>query len=775
MKFSNGNWLTREGFNIASPRRLKQVLRQANELVCYASYHDSPARSATIGGPLFTIRITSPLENVVRVRVEHNQGVLVRGPEFSMSEAAVGSVSTGEDEAAVWLKTGSLIVRIPKAAPWSMEFWDGDRLLTRSAPRAMGYIRDAQGQAFMREQLRLGVGENVYGLGERFTAFVKNGQSVDIWNEDGGTNSEQSYKNVPFYLTNRGYGVLVNHPEAVSMEVASEKVSEVQFSVDGEALEYLVINGPTPKEVLTRYTTLTGKPALPPAWSFGLWLTTSFTTDYDEETATSFIEGMVERKIPLSVFHFDCFWMREYEWCNFEWDERAYPDPVGMLARLHDRGLKVSVWINPYIGQRAALFAEAQAAGYLLKRPDGSVWQWDLWQPGMGIVDFTNPEARAWFADKLHRLMAMGVDAFKTDFGERIPLDVVYADGSDPKKMHNYYAYLYNRTVFEALAERRPDDAVVFARSATVGSQQFPVHWGGDCQATYESMAESLRGGLSLGLSGFGFWSHDIGGFEGTPTADLYKRWIAFGLLSTHSRLHGNASYRVPWLFDEESVDVLRYFAELKNQLMPYLYQAAIDAHQFGWPVMRAMMMEFPEDIGTAGLDRQYMLGDALLVAPVMSADGNAQFYLPEGEWVHLLTDSTLTGGGWRQERFDYFSLPAYVRPNSLIAIGAGREQPDYDYAEGVGLHLFSLADGRAANLMVPNLAGETILTARAERSGGHIVIEVDNPQEKAWSLVLRGGVRASAVDSGEIAEGSPGQLIRPHLGTQRISIRLVE
>ena len=262
---------------------------------------------------------------------------------------------------------------------------------------------------------------------------------------------------------------------------------------------------------------------------------------------------MADRDLPLHVFHFDCFWMREFHWCNFEWDRRCFPDPAAMLARLKARGLRICVWINPYIAQRSALFDEGMAAGYLVKRPNGDVWQWDRWQAGMGLVDFTNPDACRWFGDKLRALVDMGVDCFKTDFGERIPTDVVWHDGSDPLKMHNYYAYLYNKTVFEVLEEKLGvGEAAVFARSATAGGQQFPVHWGGDSTATFESMAESLRGGLSLCLSGFGFWSHDMGGFEQTASADVYKRWCAFGLLSSHSRLHGSGSYRVPWLFDND-------------------------------------------------------------------------------------------------------------------------------------------------------------------------------------------------------------------------------
>ena len=316
--------------------------------------------------------------------------------------------------------------------------------------------------------------------------------------------------------------------------------------------------------------------------------------------------------------------MKEFNWCNFEWDKRVFPDPVGMLKRLKAKGVRICVWINPYIAQESTLFDEGMANGYLLKRPDGSVWAMGyvagrhgpggLHQPG-GVRVVRRQAARA--AGYGRGLLQDRLSA------SACPPDVVFFDGSDPLKMHNYYSFLYNRTVFGVLQEKfGQGNATVFARSATTGGQQFPVHWGGDSTATFESMAETLRGGLSLGLSGFGFWSHDMGGFEQTASADVYKRWCAFGLLSSHSRLHGSNSYRVPWLYDAEAVDVLRHFTKLKCRLMPYLFGAAVQAHTHGTPMLRAMTLEFPADPGCDTLDRQYMLGDALLVAPVFTADG---------------------------------------------------------------------------------------------------------------------------------------------------------
>ncbi|WP_246005260.1 alpha-xylosidase [[Actinomadura] parvosata] len=567
------------------------------------------------------------------------------------------------------------------------------------------------------------MGEVVYGLGERFGPLVKNGQTVEIWNADGGTSSEQAYKNVPFYLTNRGYGVFVDHPGHVSYEVGSEAVQRVQFSVTGESLEYLVIYGPSPKQILERYTALTGRPARLPAWSYGLWLSTSFTTDYDERTVTSFIDGMAERDLPLSVFHFDCFWMREFHWCDFQWDPRVFPDPEGMLARLHDKGLRVCVWINPYIAQRSPLFDEAAERGFLLRRPDGSVWQWDLWQAGMGLVDFTHPGAVEWFQSKLRVLLDQGVDTFKTDFGERIPLDVVYADGSAPERMHNLYTQLYNQAVFEVLEERRGrGEAVLFARSATAGGQRMPVHWGGDTGSTYESMAETLRGGLSLAFSGFSFWSHDIGGFEGTPDPGVFKRWVAFGLMSSHSRLHGSSSYRVPWAFDEEAVEVTRLFTKLKLRLMPYLYQAGIEAHETGTPVLRPMAMEFPGDRNAAHLDTQYLLGPDLLVAPVFTPDGTVELYLPAGTWTNYLTGERVEGGRWRTERHGFTSMPIYVREGAVLPVGGRDDRPDYDYLDGLTLLVYPGPDGETTVTVTDPATG---VPARftVTRSGGEVSV----------------------------------------------------
>ncbi|GAB3281190.1 alpha-xylosidase [Kineosporia babensis] len=754
MKFTDGYWHTRKGVDASYVREVFDVETGNGELTVIGATKPVNHRGDTLNAAVLTVHLSAVAPEVIRVRIDHHRG----GKElerFALKAPDYVGEATYDGERAT-LRAGRLEARVDRGQPWNLTFLFDGKPLTGSGHRSLGLMQE-DGRTYLHEQLGLGVGETVYGLGERFGPLVKNGQTVDVWMADGGTSSEQAYKNIPFYLTNRGYGVLVNEPGLVSFEIGSEAVERVQFSVESQSLEYLFIAGPEPKDVLDRYTALSGRPAEVPAWSYGTWLSTSFTTDYGEETVSHFVDGMAEREIPLSVFHFDCFWMREYSWCDFTWDPRVFPDPVGMLKRLKEKDVRVSVWINPYIGQRSTLFDEASGAGYLLRRADGSTFQTDQWQAGMGLVDFTNPDAVAWYQGHLRRLMAEGVDCFKTDFGERVPTDVVHHSGGDPERLHNLYTQNYNRAVFEVIEEvRGRGEAVVFARSATAGGQQFPVHWGGDNTATYVSMAETLRGGLSLGSSGFGFWSHDIGGFEGKPDATLFKRWTAFGMLSSHSRFHGNNSYRVPWLVDDDpgeygAVAVARKFGRLKARLAPYLLAAGRQAHQTGTPVMRSMILEFPHDPAVAYLDRQYLLGPDLLVAPVFSPDGEVEYYLPEGEWIRLLTGEKVAGGRWLTERHEVDSLPLLVRPGGVIALGASEERPDTDHLDGLTLVVNPTGPDdweKRVDILTGHGPGVGFTVRKQD---GQVVAE--SAVLSNWGIALPGG-EASAAENGRAVLG---------------------
>jgi alpha-D-xyloside xylohydrolase len=769
MKFTKGYWMNLPDVKNYDMTQIREVKAEKDRVYIYAVPYREDVRG--MGGPVLEMYLSSPQPDIIRTEAWHFMGSNQKDPKFELEDKHC-DINYEETEDGFRITSGDTSLVVKKNPALFTYYYKGKKITgigNKFGCSMISTMLTPKG-TFMRGQLDLDIDEKVYGLGERFTPFVKNGQTIDMWNEDGGTCTEISYKNIPFYITNKNYGVFVNSSDKVSYEICSEMVTRVQFSVPGEKLDYMVIGGNSMENVLENYTNLTGKPALPPAWTFGLWLTSSFTTSYDEKTVNSFVDGMAERDIPLKVFHFDCFWMKENEWCNFDWDKNMFTDATGMLKRMKAKGLKICVWINSYIGQKSPLFKEAKEKGYLLKRPNGDVWQWDMWQAGMGLVDFTNPDAYKWYQSKLRVLLEQGVDCFKTDFGERIPTDAVYFDGSDPVKMHNYYTYLYNKCVFELLEEvKGKNEACLFARSATVGGQKFPVHWGGDCSSNYSSMGESLRGGLSLCMSGFGFWSHDISGFEGTAPADVYKRWAAFGLLSSHSRLHGSNSYRVPWLFGEEAVDVVRYFAKLKNTLMPYLYNAAVIAHRRGIPMMRSMVLEFTEDPCCDTLDHQYMLGRDLLVAPVFRENGDVDYYLPKGTWTNVLNGKKVIGGAWQHENHGFMSLPLMARENSIIPFGSCENDCEYDYVNGTTLETFELSD--KASCDVCDMKGYRLLTVNAEKVDGKVTFKFTGTA-KNLKILMRNVENVSDVQGAEAEKTEKGLLLKVNSELSEVSFR---
>ncbi|MGN0630133.1 MAG: alpha-xylosidase [Ruminococcus sp.] len=761
MKFSDGLWLNKPGYDVNYAVQAYETDISDKSITVFAVSNTVWNRAMTLGGVCMEITFSSYAPDIIKVTMRHHSGGSPK-PRFELNENMGYKPIITQHEGYAEMISGGTVLRIKQGTSWDVSFSRNGKRLTGSTNRCTSYIsedplhaemrcRKNAGRRFfdmpendctgyMREQLTLDTGECIYGFGEKFTPFVKNGQTVEMWNADGGTSSEQSYKCVPFYISSKGYGVFVNSTGNVSFEVGSDTVNKVSFTLPGEELEYFLIGGENLREVLKNYTALTGRPSLPPAKTFGLWLSTSFLTNYNEETVMSFIDGMAERNIPLQMFHFDCFWMREFHWTDFEWDKRQFPEPKAMLERLSKRGIGLCCWINPYIAKRSSLFEECEEKGYFIKNKDGSVFQTDFWQPGMAIVDFTNPEARKWYSEKVHSLLEMGITAIKTDFGERIPTDVCYYSGEDPSFMHNYYSYLYNKTVFDTLKDFYGENgACLFARSATAGCQKFPVHWGGDCTGKFSSMAETLRGGLSLCSSGFGFFSHDIGGFEDKSSAAVYKRWCAFGLMSTHSRLHGSASYRVPWEYDEEAVDVLRFFTRLKGRLMPYLYAQAVKTAETGVPMMRPMVIDYADDRVCRYLDEQYMLGDDILCAPVFNEEGIAEFYIPDGTWYDIITGRMYEGGKYYRTLCSFMEMPVLARPNSIIAMGDFKDQFEYDYAENADFLICSLENGMSAGADVYDINAEHILSINAQRIGDTIFIKAHNPQGKKFTVSIAG------------------------------------
>lgn len=727
MKFTNGQFIIYPQYEIQNPQKLWQYKIYKKHLVLFTPFKLIEDLGDEISNGMFTITVTSPLIGVIGIKIVHFD-TIDNGPNFELNKEnhEVNIINKNKN---IIFSTGDLSLEISTNKELTFIFKHGNKVLTQSNFQSLALIKNKKNnQEYIREQLSLDVGELVYGLGERFTSLVKNGQTVNIWNKDGGIRSDQAYKNVPFYLTNKGYGVFVNQTQNVSFEIATENVDKVQFSVNGESLEYFICDGPTPKEVLKRYTSLTGKPALPPAWSFGLWLSTSSAVEYNEKEIKSMINGMKKYGIPLDVMHIDSGWQKRSQWCTFEWDKDNFPHPEKMIQDIHKCGIKVCLWINPYIAQRSPLFNEAQQKGYLIKKIDGQVWQWDRWQAGMGIIDLTNPAALHWFQNKLNQLLAMGVDCFKVDFGERIPTkDVVFYDKSDPLKEHNYYAYQYNKAVFEIIQKSKGQgQAVIFARSGTTGSQKFPLHWAGDPEATFKSMSNVLRGGLSLALSGYSFWSHDIGGFTGKDSLELYIRWTQFGLLSSHSRYHADKEYRFPWLFGENAIKNTRKFVKLKISLMPYIYSMAVYAHMHGIPVLRPLYLEFYNDPNTLNLDKQYMLGNKLLIAPIFNSVGRVSYYLPKGKWVNLLTKQEYTSlnGSWIEEKYSDLLLPVMVRENSIFITGNDKEMHvDYNYLFSPKINIYNLNFNQPIQEKVFNSLGDDYGLVNAIKKDNQVVI----------------------------------------------------
>ncbi|KAH8833576.1 alpha-glucosidase [Flagelloscypha sp. PMI_526] len=783
MKFLDGFWLLKDGVKPFSALQVTSTVEKDQGYDLQVSTRPIRHRGDTLGGPVLQIGIHSPTKNVVAVKLQHfvhnnpNPEIPLFPDAAPVVDVSLQTAPSGHRQ----IITGGLTAEITEN-PYTVTFKAKSRILTTSGRKYQSVIdvpyRWVQNSAsnssclatdigsnplpdnppktvrYLHSELDLTPGTLVYGLGEQFGHFVKNGQSIAIWNQDGGTSSDQAYKCVPFYITNQNYGVFIRHFGEIDVEVGSEKVSRVGMSVADQCLEYYVIYGETPLEILETYTLLTGRPPLLPAWSFGLWLSTSFLTDYSSKTVSTFLEGMRERKCPVRVFHLDCFWMKGYQWCDFTFDPEKFPDPKAYLSEIKEKyNVQICVWINPYISQLSPIFKEGVEGGYFIKRKDSTVWQWDLWQPGLAVVDVTNPEARKWYCDKLEHLIDLGVTCFKTDFGERIPTaNVQFHDGSDPYKAHNAYAVLYNGMVFKLLERRLgKGEAIVFARTSAAGGQRFPVHWGGDCESTFIAMAQALRGALSLTSSGFAFASHDIGGFEDTPTPEVYARWVAFGIFSSHSRLHGSDSYRVPWVYGEDQASYMARYLDTKHRLMP------VSATKTGRPVQRAMFLEFPGDRSAQPLDLQYMLGPSLLVAPVFVTEGEeSNYYIPEGTWTSFFhSERTVEGPRWVSEVVPLSEIPVFVRPNSILVLGPpGIGKPDYDFTSSLELRLYELAEGKLSIDIPGTQNGETAGSIEVNRTGNSVEVHVkDNVSLDSVAVFVKGRTIGN-VQGGQVEAG---------------------
>ena len=500
--------------------------------------------------------------------------------------------------------------------------------------------------------------EMIFGCGESATGLNKAGQKVNLFVTDPqGPETDQMYKPIPFFMSNRGYGMFMHTSAPVTCDFGATYIGLNKMFMGDENLDLFVFFG-EPKDILDEYTDLVGKPGMPPLWSFGTWM--SRITYFSEKEGYDVAANIRKNKYPCDVIHFDTGWF-DVDWqCDYKFSENRFQNPQQMLKDLRSQGFHVCLWQLPYFTPKNRYFSELIEKDMYVKNGNGELPYEDV------VLDFSNPETVKWYQDKLAGLLNIGVSAIKVDFGEAAPLNGIYASGKSGWYEHNLYPVRYDMAVSE-ITKKLHNENIMWARAAWAGSQRYPLHWGGDAATTNTGLLGTLRAGLSFGLSGFSFWSHDMGGFVRSTPEDLYCRWIPFGFLTSHTRAHG-APPTEPWLYDSKRVqDVFRKSAEMKYRLMPYVYAQAKECTEKGLPMLRALFVEFSDDPGAWKVDDEYLFGSQILVAPLLESGMTGRtVYLPEGKWIDYQTEKVYEGG-WH--RIEAGSLPIImlVRDGSVL------------------------------------------------------------------------------------------------------------
>ncbi len=598
------------------------------------------------------------------------------------------AVQVSETEEFIGIGCKQLEVRVRKH-PWEVSYYYEGRLVTKEQVRdsnvdnmcknlPIGFTLDENKRVQkVHETMYLYADESFYGFGEKFTDFNKRGQTVHCWQTDAlSTNTEQSYKNHPFFLSSRGYAVLLNSFTRSRFDMGTVSGVAYNMEVEDRYLDYTILFGKDPKALLQDYTAMTGAVPMIPKWAFGLWMSKcSYQT---QEEIYEVVRRAKEHKIKIDVIHIDG-WQRKPDAGAWEWDLERFPDPAGMIRYLKEHHIHLSLWIYPYIDERSAFFEMAREKGYLVKDGEGQpvrFYATAMSESKVGCFDFTNPAFLTWYRERVKAVVKLGVGVIKTDFSEAVPAYAVYHDGSNGVQGHNKLTFLYAKTIYDIMKEVKAESGecpMLWGRSGYAGSHTIPAAWAGDSSTHLNNHASILRGGLSIAMSGVPFWGFDMGGFYNTdhngyecpPETEEYVRSCQFGLFGPLSRCHGKTP-REPWNFGTEAEAVFRACNDIRHRLLPYLYTAAHKAHTDSVPMLRPLLMEYPEDRNVRHIDLQYFLGDSLLVAPVFDQDEFAM-YLPEGRWMDFHTHAVTEGGRWIRPEIRREHIPVYIREDALI------------------------------------------------------------------------------------------------------------